>query len=167
MAGFSGQGSEEGAVSGAAIGGSYGGPWGALIGGVVGGIGGGLMGAGTNIGYSPQSMQLLALSRQQWQEAMNQQYGLENQLINYAEDPNQITMARASAITNVDKSFAGQEAAQQRTLAGQGVTLTPAQKADMDRQNKLAQGMTEAGVSNLAAQQTYATQRQVLAGGGG
>jgi hypothetical protein len=167
MASFSGTGAEEGGISGAAIGGAYGGPWGALIGGAVGAIGGGLMGGGTNIGYSPQSMQLLALSRQQWQEAINQQYGLENQLIKYADDPNQLTMARAQAVTDVDKSFAGQEAAQQRALADQGVTLTTAQKSDMDRQNKIAQGMAEAGASNLASQQTYATQRQVMAGGGG
>ena len=167
MDGFSGQGAEEGAVGGAALGASFGGPIGAGIGGALGLISGGILGAGTNIGYSPQSMQLMQLSRQQWQTAMNQQYGLENQLINYAEDPNQITMARASAVTNVDKSFAGGEAAQQRTLASEGVTLTPAQQADMNRQNALAKGAAEAGASNLAAQQTYQTQRQVLAGGGG
>lgn len=163
--GFSGQGAESGAASGAAAGSAFG-PWGTLIGGAIGAIGGGLLGGGQQ-GYSPQSMQLLALSRQQWQEAVTQQYGLENQLIKYADDPNQLTMARAQAVTDVDKSFAGQEAAQQRALADQGVTLTAAQKSDMDRQNKIAQGMAEAGASNLASQQTYATQRQVMAGGGG
>jgi hypothetical protein len=162
---YSGQSAEAGAIGGAAEGGSQGGPWGALAGLIIGGIGGGFMGGGTNVQYDPKTVQLANLSNLQWQQATNAAYGLQDQLINYAEDPNQVQYARQQAQANAAQQGHAAQATTQRMLASQGIKLTPLQQASLNKEQQLNAGAVQAGAANAAAQQTYATQQQVLAGG--
>ena len=167
MAGFSGQGAEGGAAGGAAIGASYGGPFGALAGGILGALGGGFLGAGSPIQYSPQATQLAALSNQQFQTAANASYGLENQLISYAEDPNQVALARQGALTGSAAQVGAAQAATGRQLAGEGIRLTPEQQMAQTRSGQVSGAATEAGAANAAATGAFQTQQGILQGAAG
>lgn len=114
--------------------------------------------------FDPETNNLLGVSRSLWQQSMSKLYPLQDQLINYAENPKFITDQVAQAQRNVDQSFAGQGALQQRTLSSLGVTPNEAQAASMEKQTALAKGLSEAGTMNTAREQAAQTQRGLLQG---
>lgn len=114
--------------------------------------------------YDPQTTNLLNLSRSIWSQSMAQMYPIQDQLINYAENPKFINDQVQSAQHNVDQSFAGQGALQQRELSGLGVTPTADQATSMQKQTALSKGLSEAGAMNTARESAAQTQQGILRG---
>lgn len=112
----------------------------------------------------PVSTQLADLSYSQWQQAGSMLYPAENQLINYAEDPNYINQQRQQALGDVNQQFAQQTGARSRLLALQGITPTQAQGAAMEKQDALSKAKGQAGAMNQAAGLANATQMGALRG---
>jgi hypothetical protein len=114
----------------------------------------------------PLSEQLAALSRYQWQQAASMMYAPQNQLIQYAEDPNYGARMRTQAQTDAANAFATQAGARQRLFGLMGINPTSAQSAALDKQSALARAASEAGAMNQAGALAYATQQGALQGFG-
>lgn len=90
---------------------------------------------------------------------------VENQLIDYATNPNTISNAQARAGANASIASAGAAQGLNKTLEGQGIKLTPVQEQAQQRKLGLQASLSKVGAMNTAGQQTYDTISQVLSGG--
>lgn len=103
-----------------------------------------------------------ALTRQQWDDYLRNYVPIENELINYATDPNQVQNAVLNARTAVDQSFDVQAGIQQRQLRGLGVTLAPDEQRAVERSTGLARSLADVSAANLTTQRVTDRQRSVL-----
>lgn len=103
-----------------------------------------------------------AMTRDQWANYVNTFVPLENQLIQYATDPTQVTKAMTNASADVNASFDQQEGATQRRLRGLGVTLDADQQAAQKRQFGLSRALADVGAQNTAGDLTRQRQQSIL-----
>lgn len=103
-----------------------------------------------------------ALTEEQWQNYVTTFIPIENQLIQYATDPNQVTLAMAAAHQNVEGSYATQKGALEREFSGMGVTLTPEQKTAQERQYGLSHALADVQAQNTARSLTLNRQQSIL-----
>ena len=122
----------------------------------------GKLGGGSKTADTYASDTFAALTRQQWADYTKNFIPIENQLIDYATDPTQVTTAMQRGISGVQSSFANQQAMTARQLKGRGVTLNPDEQAAANRERNLSQSLAEVGTANIAGQMTLARQRGIL-----
>src|SRR5262245_36369277 len=103
-----------------------------------------------------------ALTRQQWQDYVSTFVPIENQLIQYATDPNKVSDAMADASRNVNESFDAAQASSQRRLRGLGVTLSADEQRASQRSGALARSLADVQAQGLARALTERRQQQVL-----
>lgn len=162
MGSLSGGGALGGAAQGASIG-SAAGPWGALVGGVIGGLGG-LFSGGRGPQYDPVTENLASFSRANWQAAAALQYPIEQQLINFAEDPTYAGRQAQKAENDVTQQFDILKQNQIQQQRFQGLQLTPEQEQAQNTAQALGETAAIVGARNRASQTAYATQRTILGG---
>jgi len=87
---------------------------------------------------------------------------LENQLIQYATDPNVVSNNMAEASRDVNFSFDAQEGAFQRRMRGLGVTLDADQQQARQRQTGLTRALADVNAQNAAGYTTRMRQQSIL-----
>jgi len=102
------------------------------------------------------------MARSEWYDYANRFVPIENQLMNYATNPDQITTAENNATSATDQAFATQAGTQQREMAGLGIQPTSAQSTEINRNDDLSKSLGEVGAANEAEQATNARQLQIL-----
>lgn len=132
-----------------------------------GGYGGHQYGGARPEGTQPASSQsasdiYAALTQEQWQNYVSVFVPIENQLIDYATDPNQVNLAMDAAHQNVEGAYSQQQGALERGFKGLGVTLTPEQKTSQTRQFGLSQALADVQGQNVARDLTLARQQSIL-----
>jgi hypothetical protein len=151
--GFNGSTAAVGGVYGAETGyniGSNFGPWGAGIGAAVGLIGGAL-GGGFGFGGDPGMASpgpLANMSDAEYNWYKQNIIPLQQQAYNSAFNPQQIQQQLGNAKAGADQTSANANAAFSRQMAGAGIVLTPAQKANAQKQAALNKGISEATALN-------------------
>lgn len=103
-----------------------------------------------------------ALTRQQWADYVSTFVPIENQLIDYAMNPQTVTNAMAEASQDVNAAYSAQEGATQRRLRGLGVALDPDQQRAQQRSFGLSKSLADVGAQNLAGELTRQRQQSVL-----
>lgn len=103
-----------------------------------------------------------ALTRQQWADYVSTFVPIENQLIQYATDPNAAGNAMAEASRDVNASYDAQEASTSRRLKGLGITLSPEEQAAQKRSYGLSRSLADVGAQNTARDLTVRRQQSVL-----
>lgn len=103
-----------------------------------------------------------ALTRQQWDQYLQDYVPLENLMINYATDPNAVSTAVASARANVADSFDARQGANQRRLRGLGLSLDSDEQRAADRSTGLARSLADVSAANLTADRVRERQQTVL-----
>ena len=125
-------------------------------------LAGGVITAAQALAVAHAAQTYAAMTRDQWANYVNTFVPLENQLIQYATDPTQVTKAMTNASADVNASFDQQEGATQRRLRGLGVTLDADQQAAQKRQFGLSRALADAGAQNTAGDLTRQRQQSIL-----
>lgn len=122
------------------------------------------VGSAPNLPPAPASAQqtFADLTRQAWQDYMSRFMPLENLLIDYATDPEEVTKAVARARESVATQFGVQEGITERGLRGRQITLTPEERAAAERERNLTRSLADVHAANLAREQTVSRQRSIL-----
>ena len=102
------------------------------------------------------------ITADQWQQYLSTFVPIENQLIQYATDPTQVTQAVDAARTDVAGANAAQAGATQRNLQGLGVTLNPAQRAASTRETGISAALASVQAQNTARDLTIQRQQSIL-----
>lgn len=103
-----------------------------------------------------------ALTRDMWGNYLRNFMPFENDLIQYATDPEVVNNAMGTAQFNVQQSFQAQRDANERRLRGFGVALDADEQRAADRSFGLSQSIAEVNAMNMAGQQTRDRQRAVI-----
>lgn len=103
-----------------------------------------------------------ALTRDQWQTYVSTFVPLENQLIDYATDPNKPMEAMAKVSQNVQSAFDMQQGATKRQLGGLGVSLNADETAAQERSFGLSKALADVGAQNMAGALTRQRQQAIL-----
>lgn len=111
-------------------------------------------------GFAQQTF--AALTRQQWDDYLRNYVPVENELIQYATDPNAVSDAVLNARTAVDQGFDAQAGIQQRRMRGLGITLAPDEQRAVDRSNSLARSLADVSAANLTTQRVQDRQQALL-----
>lgn len=103
------------------------------------------------------------LTKRSWYDYMNT-LGVpqENQLIDYASNPQVVTDAMKEAGQDATQAFDRQTLNTARRLSSLGLSLTPEEQASADRSTSLARSLADVGSQNRARDQTIARQQAVL-----
>lgn len=111
---------------------------------------------------NPQIQAIQGMSSQD--EAYYQQniQPIQNNLLNYATDPNQVTKNVNQAQSDVDTQFSRLPQAFQMQMSGLGVVPTAAQTQNFAKQSAINKGIASAGARNEARAATGAQQASVL-----
>lgn len=102
------------------------------------------------------------LTRNRWAEYVNTFVPIENQLIDYATNPDTVKNAMSTASQNVQGAFNAQQGAVGRRLQGLGLELNPDEQAAQARSSSLARGLADVQAQNLAGDVTRQRQQQIL-----
>jgi len=121
-----------------------------------------LRGGGGGSSGTPVGDAYAALTRQQWQDYVQNFVPIENKLIQYATDPSVVTNAMQNASTDVTGAFDAQQGATQRRLKGFGVALDADEQKASDRSFGLAKSLADVGAQNTARDLTVQRQQSVL-----
>jgi len=148
-----------GGLAGGAAGFLIGGPWGAAAG---AGLGAGMGKKSDGSGGSPINDQYAQLTRDQWSNYVSTFVPIENSLIKYATDPNQVTQAMQTASSNVNSAYTQQQGAVSRQLKGLGVTLSPDEQAAQQKQFGLSKSLSDVQAQNVAGDLTRQRQQSVI-----
>lgn len=103
-----------------------------------------------------------ALTRDLWAQWTANFLPFENDLIEYASDPNVVSQAQQQASLDVNQAFDAQQGATQRRLKGLGLTLDADEQRSADRSAGLARSLADVTAQNVAGAQTRARQQNVL-----
>lgn len=103
-----------------------------------------------------------ALTRQQWDDYLRNFIPIENELINYATNPQTVQDAVMNARTDVGRSFDVQQGVQARRLRGLGIDLAPDEQAAVDRQTGLARSLADVSAANLTTERVRDRQQSLL-----
>lgn len=102
------------------------------------------------------------LTRDRWAQYVKTFVPIENQLIDYATNPNTVSNAMSSASGNVQDSFNAQQGAMARRLQGLGLTLNADEQGASNRESSLNRGLADVQAQNLARDETVQRQQQIL-----
>ena len=103
-----------------------------------------------------------ALTRDMWASWTTNFLPFENDLIEYASDPEVVTRAQQAASENVNFAFDAQQQATQRRLKGLGLTLDADEQRASDRSYGLARSLADVTAQNVAGARTRERQQNVL-----
>lgn len=103
-----------------------------------------------------------ALTRQQWDDYLQNYVPIENRLIQYAMDEEAPVQAAERAGQDIGAAFGRQRESSQRRLAGMGLQLTPEEQAAADKSSKLSESLATVGAMNNARDATVQRQQSVL-----
>lgn len=118
---------------------------------------------GGDDGTSTTASDLLATAtRQQWSDYMNTFVPIENNLIQYATDPNTVSDAMSSASTDVNNAFTAQAGATTRQLSALGTTLDPDEQKAQTLSSGLTQSLADVQSQNTTRDLTVQRQQSIL-----
>lgn len=103
-----------------------------------------------------------ALTRERWADYVKTFVPIENQLIDYATNPNTVKNAMAGASANVNAAYGAQEGALGRRMQGLGLTLSADEQASAKLSTSLSRGLADAQGQNLARDATVQRQQSLL-----
>jgi hypothetical protein len=103
-----------------------------------------------------------ALTRDMWASWTANFLPYQDDLIEYARDPNVVTKAQEQASQNVNMSFDAQQGATQRRLKGLGITLDAEEQKAADRSYGIARSLADVTAQNVAGARTRERQSSVL-----
>jgi len=103
-----------------------------------------------------------AITRQQWDDYLQNYVPLENRLIQYATDEQAPQDAAYLAGRGIGQQFDRQRESTQRRLAGMGLQLTPEEQAAADKSSRLNESLATVGAMNNARDATLDRQRSVI-----
>jgi hypothetical protein len=103
-----------------------------------------------------------ALTREQWANYVSTFVPIENQLIQYATDPNKPMEAMAGASKDVNAAYTAQQGATDRQLKGLGVSLNADEQAAQTRSFGLSKSLADVGAQNVAGALTRDRQQSIL-----
>lgn len=106
--------------------------------------------------------QFAAITRQQWDDYLRNFIPIENDLINYATNPQTVQDAVMNARTGVAQSFDAQQGSQARRLRGLGIDLAPDEQASVNRQTGLARSLADVSAANLTTERVRDRQQALL-----
>lgn len=109
-------------------------------------------------------MQLSDWNRAQYADYIARFRPRENELIQYATDPNKPMEAATMAQGFVNQSFADNEAGFQRRLGGLNVTASPEQMESFRRKQTYSKGLSEVDAMNRSAQASADLQKEIFTG---
>jgi len=98
----------------------------------------------------------------QWQDYVSNFVPIENQLIQYATNPNQAGTAMQTASANVNQAYNQQAGMQSRRLAQFGVSLNPEEAAAAAKDTALSRVTSDVTAQNQAKDQVQANQMSIL-----
>jgi hypothetical protein len=102
------------------------------------------------------------LTRQQWQDYVSRFIPIENELIEYAMNPETVRQNVAKAQAGIGQAFDTQQGVTERRLRANQQTLTGEEKAAADQQTGLSRSLGEVQAANTARQITVERQRGIL-----
>ena len=108
------------------------------------------------------SQNYAALTRDMWASWTSNFLPFENDLIEYASDPNAVLKAQQRASADVGASFDAQKGATQRRLKGLGLTLDADEQQAADRSYGLARSLADVTAQNVTGQRVRERQQNVL-----
>lgn len=119
---------------------------------------------GAAIGQRPESVgdTYARLTREMWANYIQNFVPIENELIDYATNPETVTNAVAAAREDVASSFQAQKGSTQRRLFGLGVNLRPDEQESFDRSTQISQSLADVNAANMTARQTRERQQSIL-----
>lgn len=103
-----------------------------------------------------------AITRQQWDDYLQNYVPVENRLINYAMDEQAPVQAAELAGRGIGQAFDQQRESTGRRLAGMGLQLTPEEQAAADKQSRLSESLATVGAMNNARDATLQRQQGIL-----
>jgi hypothetical protein len=123
--------------------------------------------SGTSLGYNASSSSyandtFAAITRQQWHDYITNFVPIENKLISYATDPNEVSKAMSSASQGVQAAFSQQQGIQQREFKGLGITPDADTTQAMTRQTGLQASLADVQAQNTARDLTRQRQESIL-----
>lgn len=110
--------------------------------------------------YAGQNYQ--ALTRDLWAQWTTNFLPFENDLIEYASNPQTVADAQAQASKDVGLAFDAQRASTGRRLKGLGLELDADEQRAADRSYGLARSLADVNAQNVAGAQTRSRQQNVL-----
>lgn len=105
---------------------------------------------------------MAALTRERWADYVKNFVPIENQLIDYATNPETVTNAMSSASENVQDAFGAREGMVSRQLRGLGLTLSEDEQIAANRSTGLAKSLADVQAQNLVRDATMSRQQQIL-----
>jgi len=105
---------------------------------------------------------LAQVTRDQWNNYVQNFVPIENRLIQYATDPNVVSDAMADASTGIHQAFAAQQGTTDRRLKSLGVQLSPEEQAAQTRASGLQEGLADVQSQNTARDLTMQRQQSIL-----
>ncbi len=106
--------------------------------------------------------QYARLTRSMWQNYISNFVPIENELIEYATNPETVTNAVATARQGVASSFQAQQGATQRRLFGLGVNLAPDEQQSFERSSAISNSLADVNAANQTARRTRERQQSLL-----
>lgn len=103
-----------------------------------------------------------AITRQQWDDYLQNYIPIENRLISYAMDEDAPMQQAQRAGQDISSAFGRQRESTQRRLAGMGLQLTPEEQAAADKSSRLSESLATVGAMNNARDATLQRQQSVL-----
>jgi hypothetical protein len=103
-----------------------------------------------------------ALTRQQWDDYLRNFVPIENQMIQYATDPQVVSDAVMNARTDVEQSFEAQEGINERRMRGLGITLNADEQRASDRSLGLQKSLADVSAANITTDRVTARQQSLL-----
>ena len=102
------------------------------------------------------------LTRQQWYEYVNNFQPFEQDLINYATDPQQVQRNMDMAREHVSQSFDNQQGITQRRLKGYGINLNQDEQKAIGREQNLSRSIADVNAANMARRGTVNQQMGII-----
>jgi hypothetical protein len=102
------------------------------------------------------------LTRETWQNYIQNFVPIENELIEYATSPDTVTNAVSEARSDVASAFQAQQGSTQRRLFGMGVNLEPDEKQSLERSSAISNSLADVNAANMTARQTRQRQQTIL-----
>ncbi len=102
------------------------------------------------------------LTRERWADYVKTFVPIENQLIDYATNPDTVNNAMSSASEDVSNAFGAQQGAMSRRLKGLGLSLNEDEQMASDRSSSLSRATADVQAQNLSRDMTISRQQQIL-----
>lgn len=125
-------------------------------------VAGAVAGGAAKLPKDYASQTFAALTRQQWDDYLRNFVPLENQIIEYATNPQTVNDAVMMARTDVANSFEAQQGINERRLRGLGLTLGADEQRAADRSMGLARSLADVTAANLTADRVRDRQQSLL-----